>query len=298
VWSREPYRGETITVNEEGDRVHPPTTEEPIGTLRLFGGSTLWGMGVADENTIPAQLNRLFPRYHVANHGEAGFISRQEIARLVNLAAAERPMDLVIFYDGVNDVGTLCRPDVPLNGNQRTEQIRRRVKPSSFLMNAFAGSLLEVLHGEFFKLHVYKTYEQKSPCLDPEYADRVALTLIQNWKIARSVAETGGAAFMAVLQPVAPVGSPRLDHLSPSEYEKEVYRIVYARIRERIAQEGVPWMLDLTHAFDGDEYIYIDTNHVTANGNRRMAESIAPHAAAILAGGTQAGGGPSGGSTP
>ena len=49
-----------------------------------------------------------------------------------------------------------------------------------------------------------------------------------------------------------------------------------------MAREGADWMLDFTDVFDGDEYVYIDECHVTANGTRRVAERLDEVAGPIL----------------
>ena len=77
-WRRQEFHGAATTVGADGDRVHPATTEDPAGTVRFFGGSAMWGSGVADDETIPARFNQLHPELRVVNHGESGFTSRQD----------------------------------------------------------------------------------------------------------------------------------------------------------------------------------------------------------------------------
>ena len=64
-WRREEFHGETTTVGADGNRVQPATTQDPVGTVRFFGGSAMWGSGVADDETIPATFNRLQPDFRV-----------------------------------------------------------------------------------------------------------------------------------------------------------------------------------------------------------------------------------------
>ena len=110
-WTRLPFQGRTTTINREGDRVHraPPHIGEPVGTVRFFGGSTMWGTGAEDQGTIPAIFNQMFPQYEVYNHGETGFNSRQGLERLIDLSSRGRRADIVVFLDGVNDVAFHCR---------------------------------------------------------------------------------------------------------------------------------------------------------------------------------------------
>ena len=60
-WTHAPYDGETIHIDGDGNRFHSATTNDPIGVVRFLGDSVLWGTGVDDESTMPAQFNRLFP---------------------------------------------------------------------------------------------------------------------------------------------------------------------------------------------------------------------------------------------
>jgi lysophospholipase L1-like esterase len=118
-WRRKPYQGRYINVDSRGIRrtVPPASTEgadqRPNRKLRkilLFGGSTLWGTGARDEYTIPSILARELAQLgvgaEVVNLGESGYVSTQEVLSLIlQLERGEQP-DLVILYDGVNDVSS------------------------------------------------------------------------------------------------------------------------------------------------------------------------------------------------
>lgn len=271
-WSREPFSGEVITVNEDGDRVHAPTTETPLGHVRFFGGSTMWGSGVDDESTIPAHFNALHPDYAVHNHGESGFVSRQALARLINLVNQEEPMDLVVFYDGCNDVYTLCREDISMTGHREEPTMARKLEKGSATANELYSSTLEVAHAIGTALNLIDD-DPGVLCGDPEHARRVARTVVNNWKIARDVAQRGGAEFHAFLQPVATLGTPNIEYLGDRKTgtRAECYLAVYPILQEIIGEEGGGWMHDLTDVFDVDEYIYIDSCHVNSRGNRIVA---------------------------
>jgi len=247
----------------------------------LFGGSTMWGKGVDDEHTIPSAFNALHPEFLVHNHGESGFVSRQSLDRLVSLVNQDQPMDLVVFYDGCNDFYTLCRSDTSLNGHSRENEMRRKFRPPSMMVDAVSGALREVIFWAWGRS--LKTTGPGSRCSgDPDGAERVARTLVNNWRIARRVAEQAGADFHAVLQPVGVVGSPNVDYLgdlanNPAQRLGD-YRAVYPIVQRLVREANEPWLHDFSDAFDGDEPIYIDTCHVNARGNeiiaRRMEESF------------------------
>ena len=79
------------------------------------------GGGARDEYTIPSFISKILNggssgsvSYSVWNFGESGHTSVQEIAKLTRLLHnGERP-DIVIFYDGVNDVSYSYETGVPM----------------------------------------------------------------------------------------------------------------------------------------------------------------------------------------
>ncbi|MGH7719731.1 MAG: SGNH/GDSL hydrolase family protein, partial [Gemmatimonadaceae bacterium] len=114
VWRRAPFHGRLIDVNDEGIRRTPGAACTPGAgalTVYAFGGSTMWGMGAPDWGTIPAYLESELSRRArgpvcVVNYAELGFVSTQGVIQLVRLLEAGTVPDVVIFYDGINDVAT------------------------------------------------------------------------------------------------------------------------------------------------------------------------------------------------
>ncbi|MFC1709275.1 SGNH/GDSL hydrolase family protein [Candidatus Omnitrophota bacterium] len=110
-WDRKSYRGSYVNIDTRGVRKtwNPHNFQrQAVKALYVFGGSTIWGHGARDENTIPSllskQLNASGYRFFVTNYGEKGYIFLQEILQLVLLLREGHRPDYVIFYDGVNDV--------------------------------------------------------------------------------------------------------------------------------------------------------------------------------------------------
>jgi hypothetical protein len=239
----------------------------------------MWGTGADDNGTIPAHFNRLFPDYRVYNHAQAGFLSRQSLARLVNLASQNEPLDLVVFYDGVNLVQYHCNANVPPNSHARAERIADLVGRSR-AASMFYGNLKEMARAleSKYRAFVKRSGDGGSRCeQDSAYARQVARKLIDTWKVARSIVAAKGGRFVAVLQPVIYFGDPKRDYLDVSLTNRRArsYRAVYPHIRKMIAELQEDWVYDFTTAFDGDEPIYIDFCHVSENGNRIIAERLA-----------------------
>jgi hypothetical protein len=282
--------------------VHPaPPYDGPRRSARFFGGSTVWGTGVDDAGTIPAFFNRLDPQFEVHNHGETAFTSRQGLERLINLVTLGEPIDLVVFFDGVNDAVQQCRSEIAVPGHSRVMQMREALErledePS------LGRSLAHVFHEMFARYSVQmgqavlrrlapgrgsgaagspEPTDRGYDCDDdPEKARAVAEALLRTWEIAHGIVTSRGGTFVAILQPHAHVGSPRIDHLD-GHLDPElganlaaVYRLVQAELR----RDPLPWIFDFTDVLDrartGDEMLLFDDFHVVARGNEIIARRI------------------------
>ncbi len=76
----------------------------------FFGGSTLFGYGQRDEHTIVSQVVRRAEADGIAidarNFGVVAYTNWQEAEWAAELLTSRPAPDLVVFYDGKNDVGT------------------------------------------------------------------------------------------------------------------------------------------------------------------------------------------------
>lgn len=89
----------------------PRADRADVPVIAFFGGSTTFGEGQRDEHTIPSEIARLAERegtpVRVLNYGQRAWSSWQEAVLFEQLSSdpddPDHP-DLVVFYDGWNDV--------------------------------------------------------------------------------------------------------------------------------------------------------------------------------------------------
>lgn len=271
-WRRKAFSGQTVNIDSEGRRV----TRSPINRLdsvHIFGGSTVWGTGGRDAETVPSQLARLFPDRNFVNWGESGYTAHQSLETLMNLyAMGERP-DVVVFVDGVNDVGVKCRRGNAWNSRAGEQEIARKIDAGNVLR--FSQLVEPVI------VFVRKVSERLARSTDyadcdvnPDKAAAVARALVADWRMARLLVESWGGKFLAFLQPVAYFSQTKIDHIELDSHLGDQYRAVYPQIKELILDDAS--YLDITDAFDRDEYIYIDFCHFSPRGGQLLAEAIAP----------------------
>ena len=109
-----PFTGRFVNVSKAGFRAGPEPPPWPMPTsdynIWVLGGSTTFGYGLPDSQTIPAQLESILrarhpgTRLHVYNFGQAYFYSRQELALLEELlVSSPTAPQLAVFIDGINE---------------------------------------------------------------------------------------------------------------------------------------------------------------------------------------------------
>ncbi|MEG4808688.1 hypothetical protein QUA82_13720 [Microcoleus sp. F8-D3] len=299
-WSRKPFHGETININAKGDRIHEnETTSEAISpdvtSIDFFGGSTMWGTGVVDTETIPALFNKI-SKIPTFNRAETNFTSRQSLERLINLLTVEaETINSVVFYDGVNDILNLCRSENQVGEHGYTDYIRKLLQSNGnqspehdfwkyidFTFLRGTRSLIKLVRGEIIN-HSVKTedyWDRTMNCDNqPQKAQQIASALIKNWEIAHVIAEAQEINFLGILQPVAFMENPKLAqdlHLNVgwnNELRKQ-YKTVYPLIQSMMRERGYDFLLDYTDLLNRNQAAYIDFCHLSKNGNMIIAEQL------------------------
>ena len=285
VWELNPLSSETINIDDSGRRHTVSSEGISSGSVWVFGGSTVFGTGVNDANTIPSLLVGK-TGLQAVNFGGDNYIARQNVIRLLREYETNDTENIsVVFYDGVNDVHVKCRVENLDLVTDRQAQIRNALGDNRAAIDASPGQLLgpaRVLIDKVFQRGVLGGPGEETEDLyvcddDVDRADQVARALVSDWKAAQAITETNGGRFVAVLQPVSYLSDTRLDHLTPGAYDTEFakqYSAVYPLIRSYASAAGINFF-DLSHVFDHDEFIYIDFCHVSPNGNEYMAEALA-----------------------
>jgi len=285
-WKTLPYSGESLTIGNDGFRKvagnNSDTKPERL-KVGFFGGSTLWGEGASDDGTIPSQFAKLNPQYEVYNYGQLAFNSRQNLAVLTNLYSSGKKLDIAIFYDGVNDAAFLCPDGVSVPGHRMESVFKERLySDNKYLINkALYKYLVQNIINFTNRLRVkHLGQEMKSEYLcykNEEKIEQIALAqgMLTNWGLAAQMVSSNGGEFIGVLQPMAFIGTPEINHLKKLDQELEKSMVmVYDQIINGLDSSYAPQTLNLVDAFNKNEYIYIDFCHVSPNGNKIIAEKL------------------------
>ena len=270
----------------------PYNTRKSTGELLdnsvwFFGGSTMWGTGASDSQTIPSHFNYL-TNTPVYNFGETAWNSRQSLNQLINAIGDNRNPSLVIFYDGVNDVIHQCRRELKLVPSHNREQSIQNALKGQLPIKRISKFIIYpyiVLSRKFnIQLPQGKSPKPKKYDCDTNQAKArlVASHLINNWFTAYALSKSKGFEFYGILQPTLFTTKTNSEYFplkvvkSHSEMELQ-FTIVYSLIRQEIQKRCESdrdfcfSMIDGTNWLDGTNNIFIDFCHLNSLGNKVIA---------------------------
>lgn len=115
-WRRKPFKGKYINVDSQGirytwNKTDALKTSVKVKNIFVFGGSTIWGYQSRDEYTIPSVFSKFLSqdselKINITNFGETGYVNTQEMIMLLCELQKGNVPDMVIFYDGFNDIAS------------------------------------------------------------------------------------------------------------------------------------------------------------------------------------------------
>jgi lysophospholipase L1-like esterase len=301
IWGERPWHSSTINVDENAlgnlrrtvNSINPACNKTQRKVIWMFGGSTLFGMGVPDLETIPSHLSHELNAaghgcFEVVNLGMEGYLTNQELILLVEaLKTGQRP-DMVIFYDGVNEAYAAAAPGIPGRPTPHLEyqSIKARMEGSfssalDFLRDSNSLQLARAIVARF------QRSESSVPVSTEEIA-RATATLDNyqaNLWVLRNLAQAYNFKVLFFWQPSLASGNKPLTpfeqqfrgdlHGSSKPNSFAILRAVNEEAARRSLQGG--GFIFLGRIFDAvQEPVYIDhLMHLGPRGNQIVAQAIA-----------------------
>ncbi len=290
-WRRKEFHGSNININDDGFRTHSNTNINDAEIL-VFGGSTIWGTGVSDQSTVPAHIEKIIGR-PTFNMGETAFTAQQNLNLLIKAISNGAKPKIVIFYDGVNDVGHKCRVESDGFATFQEHQFRRIIEEKTSLNTSYIFKIIQPSIEAFLKgittlLYSLELRRQDASDAalprssffncnsDDRKVNKVVTNFVSVWAAAKQVCDANGIKFIPILQPLAYVGKPNIDNRPEVKSDvilKSQYDAIYPKIRKSLHEHKFDFF-DLSNALDGVKNIYIDFCHLNDRGNKIIADSI------------------------
>ncbi len=267
------FKGKWINV-KNNRRVTINEQKNYLGTIYLFGGSTVYNGEVPDSLTIASQLAAMGANdqsYKVINMGATSIHSAQQLGRLKSEIDLENG-DIVIFYDGVNDV--LQRI---IYENREGFMIGQPKKESFWIeflrSKSKYSSILHIMYSRMIK----NTKETSAVLINNSIDDYIN-TLIETNEYVKQ----RGAYFYHFLQPTIFTKNKLNDYeqmlikkgdpFVPTLFV-EPYKRSYPLIKSELNNYNFSY--SLTGIFDGlKESPFLDYHHVNHVGNKIISQNI------------------------
>ncbi|MGB0580521.1 MAG: SGNH/GDSL hydrolase family protein [Limisphaerales bacterium] len=273
-----PREGKFVNVDINGFRhikdqaVWPPDTNNL--NIFVFGGSTTFGYGLPDHETIPSFLQQLLREEEqpkpaaVYNFGRAYYYSSQERVLFEKLLIAGFRPDIAIFIDGLNEV--LTPDDTPINPHWLRDQ------PTETLIN---------------RLPLIRLVNQLAPqdtprpaavpkgiptILSQDPVEVVCLRYLHNQDLLRSAAKLHEVQVLFVWQPIPDYHPNAAAHPYWQRDDQSQEAAAYHYLEPRLTGENNPkdflWAADLQEG--RKQILYVDEVHYSAAFSKIIAEAI------------------------
>ncbi len=287
VFRERPFKGRLVNVLPSNTRAtaapSPKLPHQTDLTVWTFGGSTMFGWGMPDSQTIASHLQTVLqerlPERHVrvVNHGHSYYFSSMELGLLIALLREEPKPDVVALLDGLNDgaVLTWSLPvpffsDVAYTAWDSERQKRYRLEsegPWFTVHDSFPPLRLlrrrtESRPGPGFRLPRKSRYRQQ-----PEDPVAFALSHFEaNRRMLHAVGEALGVETYQFLQP--------LRRLAAGERGAKEQRLLIA-FYDALLEERPEGLHSIVDALEGLERPYVDPTHYSDEGSYRVALAMA-----------------------
>lgn len=311
---RIPFNGAFINVDSTGRRrtVTGGATVASGPKVFFFGGSTMFGTYQRDQATIPSLVSRiLLDQWGIAirptNFGETGYVfSTEVIAFFRELQGGNNP-DVVVFYDGINDVasavqnGTAALPQNELNRVRDWEFGKRLfARPAGLSHDLLAGRALLTAGAkqiQFIRPLRRRSFRRatQSERSDSALAIEILEANSRTARVATSMAEGVRAKTLFYWQPtihttekrLSPFESRMLEQMISDPYHSQflnLHRLIAARLEAPPSPQEYAPLRSLSRIFSGDTLpVFADMiGHTYERANEAIAQVIARDIARLL----------------
>jgi hypothetical protein len=275
------YHGQYINISDQGFRIianQGPWPMDPKNyNVLTFGGSTMFGWGVTDDQTIPAYLqtilqNNTTRRICVYNFGRPAYFSTQERILFEQLLRDGAKPNLVVFMDGLND---FLFAQEPTFLQQSQDELLAPAGMGSRLMEIWrslpAGQMTDLLAR---KLHPpAKQAPADWSTVDPGAIDRY----VWNIKAVQAICASQGIACVFIFQPMPmyDYGKTEADHdwNGPGDqWTIHGYPLMAKYVQDHDMGNNFLWLADMQKGLE--QNIYVDKWHYTPGFSQQIAAEV------------------------
>jgi phage shock protein PspC (stress-responsive transcriptional regulator) len=289
-YKENPLTTQHVNVDPAGFRPVKNQAPWPPGkddfTIFVFGGSTTFGTGLKDHETMASCLqsflrDEMGVPANVYNFGRCNFMSTQERILFEKLILEGHVPDVAIFIDGLNDFSHWHGEPV------YTKDLKKfmhggRIPPYYKVLREFpVMKVLESFSAERLDDSKQSPHGKKAPNKDDEI--RIIRTVIERYRTNKKMTEAIAAAFgvtpIFIWQPVPTHQyDPKFNIYDGFDYEnnmpylKRGYELMAEAVRSNPLGKNFIWCADIQK--DLKEPLYVDAYHYSAKMTRMVTHHI------------------------
>ena len=295
-----PYQGSYVNISERGFRITknqgPWPPDSQYFNIFLFGGSTTFGYGVPDDQTIASHLQEILSRemefeVRLYNFGRGYYYSTQERILLEQLLISGFVPDMAIFIDGLNDFFFYTVSSAEMEHKYVTKsfekfllnRLRRLIHEPGILESLPTGRLTIKLNSFLKKPSQIgpantKNYNStKDEYSFEDIAKGVIDRYLENIRILDAITTAYHSQGVFVWQPVPNFKYDLSNHLFPPlsgiiAYAGLGYPYMESIMHEKSLGNNFLWCADIQE--DLHEPLYVDKVHYSSKMSRIFAEKI------------------------
>jgi hypothetical protein len=276
-----PRRGSFVNIDPAGFRRAPDGVGlgHPGAQVFFLGGSTSFGYGVADGESIPARLEeRLRERFperdvRVFNFGRGHYFSGQELALLTRLLAEGRRPEAVVVLDGYNEGQD--RPFFSADMGHLFEERQAPAAAPPWLAGMPLARLVARARGPRGEPAAGGAPGDGRHYLALEPGE-LAVAWSENREVLRGLARGLGFELSIFLQPIAGYRNDHLEHRLQGRWYVEGFDAIRAKLEALEPLADGTDTFSATHLLEGyARQPFVDSLHYTPEVCDLVAEFIA-----------------------
>ncbi|MDH7448042.1 SGNH/GDSL hydrolase family protein [Aquimarina sp. 2201CG14-23] len=283
------FNGTYQNVNSNGSRktinLNLKNTENAL-KIFCFGGSTIFGTGARDEFSIPSLLSKyIYKNYpnrniEITNFGCHGYIRNIENIQLQLEILNNNIPDIVIFYDGVNEIISAQennKAGYPTNASYRKNEFKTGTSYAKKISFLYASSNIK----RFITYLQRKVFKKKTTEVTTlgNLPQEIATQYTRSIKITKALSAEYDFEVYNFLQPVIFLDKPLSEYeklmAKKSTYLKELYLDSYKYILQNNELKKDSTFINISAIFEQNStQIYTDFCHIAERGNDSIAKRI------------------------
>lgn len=258
-------------------------------SLLIFGGSTVWGYGARDSNTIPSLLSQRISskgfKITTLNCGEMSYSFTQEMTKLIFLLRDGHRPKYVIFYHGANDVFLTYYYGFP-GKNIFTRHFEESVdlgKKSLFYQMSFITWKWITFHSKIYKAISigFNLVKKAGPPPNRTHLASLAYSYRdyykKNFLLLQQLSKIYHFKLICFWQPVIQTKKLLTDEekIIQQPVMDDMDGQLYTMINQLMVTDSSNYFFKISNIFDENtNTIFSDNIHITEEGNQIVADKI------------------------